>query len=584
MEDSVAEWPAVFDALKAVLNSSDPDITIAESFTRHAGADRCTRFLTCGLIDEHAYEAITGEDDIGQRVEPNGPFPHPRDAAFTPRFRIFLRHASGDGIEPLVPAWTNSTSTVHQPDLGLLMTYGLVPRVVDSRTVHWDEPSKREFDVLVVDAVSTFKHGDDSASFVRMKRDYVQDYASLRKLAVVCVFQEICFVTDGKDAESILGGESEREWHYQDARVRVKRIHGAKTEYMFEVSGHRLLMRPGALPISDHANRYGTLTWPGLSQPVTDDNWRGQGLKYVYIKDDVLDRFESNADYEVQPEHGFVSYGEQWGISHCDRVARDLIRVEVKKLYEGTPPEIVRHYHQHAVSPPTQSTQEMRSVRNIGVRARDVVLALADLGDAIAPIASHVFRKRVVGREVVSLDRPSLDYHGWWKGPSVEPICRHVPKSATEGDFLDRCTHLDQLIAEGLKESLLRDTLIALGTDPTGISKLRSIKLLAHLIELCRISTDSGLSLIAERTEVLSRWTTPASPSPCEHMLALNSLRQLKAHRSGSTPRDKMTAGLRTFGIDPASTKPGYGFAIDALYDSLAKELRECADSVQQIV
>jgi len=355
---------------------------------------------------------------------------------------------------------------------------------------------------------------------------------------------------------------------------------GEDSEFHIDIWGHRLLLRHGAFPISEDANRYGELKWPGLSSVINDKNWRGQGFEYVYVKDDVLGRFEGSKEYEIQPESGSVSYGCQWGVSHCDRIGRDLIRLEVKKLYEGISPDIVRHYHRHAVEPPTGTIDELRQTRNIGVRARDIVYCLVELGEAIAELATRVLGREITSSDVVSLDPRSIEYNGWWNADAVEPICRHVPISATRDSFLNRCKDLDRLIGEGFKEKVLRKVLIGLGVAESQIKRLRSLKLLCMLVELGQLAQDAGLDLVADQSEIVDRYKIPADPSPCRHLFALNDLRQLDAHRPGTSFDEKLSAGLVMFDIDLAGTVAGFGMGIDALYDSLVVELHECAGAL----
>ena len=303
-------------------------------------------------------------------------------------------------------------------------------------------------------------------------------------------------------------------------------------------------------------------------------------MTFVYVKDEVLGRFEGRSEYDISPESGAVSFGSQWAVSYCGRVERDLIRLEVRKLYEGNSPDIVRHYHQHAVAAPPGTFAEWNRVRNLAFRARDVVHALARLGDEVAAVATQLLGRAVSSKDVVSLDRRWLDHHGWWNAEAVEPICRHVSLSATRDTFIDRCKDLHRLVVEGLHESTLRELLVELGIDASSVKDFRSLKLLRRLVELAKLGQNSGLHLASDSAEVVARFTTPADPSPCRHLFALYDVRQLDAHRASSSFSQKLEAGLRTFGVDPASTAPGYGRAIDAVYDALATELNACADAL----
>lgn len=577
MEDSSDQWPRVFDSLKRRLAETGDYVTLAESWEDKREAGLCARTLTCGLVLKDEYEAITGDPELGHEVDSTGPYPYPRAEGYEPRFWIFGTSAIPDDIEPLVLSWTSNNLTVRQPDPGLLMTYGLMPRVENDGTIHWDEPARPTHDVLTVKPVSRYEHFNETLSHVLIRREYLQDYASLRQLSVVCVFYERWIVANDENAPSLLAGAPYRDWRFRDAYIRVQTIQGNESEFHIDIWGHRLLLEPGPFPVSEDASRFGDLSWPGVPKPITDHNWRAQGTTFVYVKDEVLGRFEGRPEYDISPESGAVSFGSQWAVSYCGRVERDLIRLEVKKLYEGNSPDIVRHYHQHAVAAPAGTFAEWSRVRNIAVRARDVVHALARLGDEVAALATRLHGRTVSSSDIVSLDRRWLDHYGWWNADAVEPICRHVPLSATRDAFVARCKDLHQLVVEGLRESALRPLLIGLGVDSAHIRDLGSLKLLCRLVDLAQLARTSALDLVADRTAVVARFAAPADPSPCRRLFALNGIRQLDAHRAGASFTENLKQGLRAFGVDPASTAAGFGRAIDVIYDELGIELNECA-------
>lgn len=580
MKYSSDQWPQVFDSLKSRLTETGELLTLAESWEEQKEAGLCARTLTCGLVREDEYEAVTGEPELGHEVDCTGPYPHPQENEYEPRFWIFGTTAIPDDIEPLVLSWTSNNHTVQQPDPRLLMTYGLIPRVENDGTTYWDDPARPMHDILTVKPVSRYEHFNKTLSNVMIRRDFLQDYASLRQRSVVCVFYERWLIQDDERLRSLLAGEQYRDWRARDAYFRVQTIQKKTSEFHVDLWGHRLLLRPGPFPISEDAHRFGELSWPGIPNPITDQNWRGQGMSFVYVKDDVLSRFEGRPEYDIHPESGSVSFGAQWEVSYCERIGRDLIRLEVKKLYEGNSPDIIRHYHRHAVDPPAGTFDELSQVRNVATRARDVIHGLARLGNVVAVVASHVAGRTISSQEVVSLDRTWLDHYGWWNAEAAEPICRHMPLSATRDTFIDRCKDLYRLVGEGLRQSTLRELLVGLGVDSSSIKDFRSVKLLCRLVELAILARDSGFNLVSESESVVARFTTPADPSPCSQLFALNEMRQLDSHRAGSSFDQKLNAGLVTFGVDPASTASGFGRAVDKVYDSLATQLNKCAETL----
>lgn len=409
MSSGAQPWPSLFDALRRRLEEAGPMVVLSETWETKFPLGICARTLTCGLVGETAYNTVSDaeEDELGHEVSSSGPHPWPR-SGYEPGFWIHGGRAIPDDVEPLVLSWTSNNRTVHEPDPGFLMTYGLVPRLVPgNRKLHWDDPEIPLHDVVVVAPVSEYEHFNQTEGGVQAKRTYVQDYASLRGSAIVCVFYERWLVDGNEEIRTLLGDQRYREWRQRDAYFRCQRIVGKDDSFHVDVWGHRLIMRPGPFPVSARDAQYGTLTWPGIDEPVTGDSWRGYGpADYVYVKDDVLGEFEGRAEYSIHPNSGAVSYGGQWQAGFCDRVGRDMIRLEIKKLYEGTPPHVVRHYHKFVIEKPPGEVQELLSASNVGTRAKKIVYQLAGLGEALAKLVSVILGEQVAERHTFDLPAP----------------------------------------------------------------------------------------------------------------------------------------------------------------------------------
>src|SRR5262245_33252573 len=86
--------------------------------------------------------------------------------------------------------------------------------------------------------------------------------------------------------------------------------------------------------------------------------------------------------FRLTPKTGSVSFGTQWSVDYCDRVGRNLIQLEIKKLYEGAPAHVTRHWNDFAVEPPSEKALlAARTQRNIGVRAEEVTYAVVSMGE-----------------------------------------------------------------------------------------------------------------------------------------------------------------------------------------------------------
>jgi hypothetical protein len=297
-------------------------------------------------------------------------------------------------------------------------------------------------------------------------------------------------------------------------------------------------------------------------------------LAYVYVDDRVLADYEGRSEFVVVPESGAVLFGTQWAVAYCCRVGRNLIRLELKKLYEGVPAAVTRNWHKFAVEPPPPGAfPAILDELNIGKRAKALTYAIANLGKNLAALAQVVGLRELAPDRFVGLRRSDLDYKGWWSFLHAEAIGRHVPLNMPVDAFLDRCASINKLAVEGLAQWSLRKTLHAMGVPQSKeIEKLGTLKLLDCVVRMCQVATASGLSFATSGPEMWQRLskngTDPHQPIP--RMFALYDMRILKAHRSED--RKKLAICLGRFGIDSSEAAAGYGVILDRIYDALTAE------------
>ena len=229
---------------------------------------------------------------------------------------------------------------------------------------------------------------------------------------------------------------------------------------IIEVSGGRVLAVPGPLPISNDPLEAEGLIWPGFDGSVS--HARAMAMRpsdCVYVDDSVLADYEGRPDFVVVPESGAVSFGTQWTVGYCRRVGRNLIRLELKKLYEGVPAAVTQRWHKFAVEPsPHGAYPAILDEQNIGKRAKALTYAIVNLGENLAALARRVGLPELAPDSFVGLRRSDLDFRGWWKFRAAERIGRHVPLNMPVDVFLDRCLSINKLAVEGLVERSLRKT------------------------------------------------------------------------------------------------------------------------------
>jgi hypothetical protein len=578
-------WPTPL----AHMADEDPwaldDVVVAElkSFDEkpHAGHRR----LFAALVPIDQIKAVKATlANLDHNVSTSGPHPfYMKNRPFRPEFWVGAKELPSEKYEPLVLSWTSHDKTVLQPEPGFLMTYGLIPRSVEGGRVYWDDPRAPRHDIVTVTAPSVWDFPLGTHAYVSISKDYLQDYLTLRHMALVQIFWEIRWGPVDAEIEKRLNGEEGVNIDFPDRRLQIGRAMGDHSSVFTQVWGARLLAMPGALPITAETVDDVALVWPGINKPVT--NAVAQGLRvtdYVCVNDSVLSAYEGRPGFSIIPESGAVSFGTQWSVGFCDRVGRNLIRLEAKKLYEGAPAAVVRYWHNFAVVPlPDSAFPAALGEPNIATRARAITYALVDLGEALSSLAQSL-GIAISPEEFVGLRGAALDYSGWWTSEIAEPVSRNAPLSMPADAFLDRCMSLGKLLIESLSEAKLRVLLQAIGVPAKDIKELGTLKLLDRIVCLAQLAAATGLTLADDGVLLWERLskegTNPAQP--ISHLFALYDVRILQAHKANDR-NQKLQVELKRFGIKPGQENPGYGRILDQVYDSLSAELAEIATKIE---
>lgn len=564
-------WPAALG-----WHSAEPPVAngrLKLALVENPGEVLKHRHVYAALGDPAEARRLVGSPGFkGHDPDSSGPHPAVGVGEYEPLFWVFT-----DGtvvFEPLALRWDSGGIEVVLPEQGLLMTYGLAPRYTADQIVHWDDPEEPERDVIIADTSTSLLFGDVGSAFVDADANLIRDYSSLRGLSVVQVYYVETAAPPEEQVVAILRTEEEIEIEFPGRTMYLKQLR--EGDVLAQCWGIRLLFEPGDLPITQGRRDYATLDWPGAGM-VTREDARMAGIadhaSEVFVRDTVLARFEGQPDIEIHPETGAVSYKNQWGVSWCQRYGRDLIRVDLKKLYEGNRPEIVLHYHQHAVEPPPLADRRWDEP-NVATRAKRIALAWADLGGVLSEVA-YSLGVSSTSADLVGVTRSDLEYRGWWSDEEFERIARHIPPGLSRDDFAARCAGIYRSTIDRVGEGHLRRIVHALGFDPEEVREYRSLKLLALVVGMASLAMESGLDLVRDRAEVVSRFLEQSSTGSISALFKLNEMRQLDSHAQGST-QAKLDAALREFGIDPLSTLGGFDVALDAVYDIVA----DCLDAV----
>lgn len=564
---------------QSYIKQTDDFVVIGElSSKSHNGFAGKRELHTAFVPLERVRAVLNNPGGIGHEVESGGPFPSVKQG-ITFKSDFWIRGTTGDErFEPLVVSWEYHNKTVMMPDNGLLMCYGLCPRIVKSSDeIIWDNLALPQYDVLYVKPLSHYEFPTCSGCMVKINKQYLEDYASLKNCAVVAVFYEERYCAIDDELEAQLNGCSAISLTVPGRLIDIKRIDSpGKEEVLCQIWGCRLVLIPEGKPISDEQSF--DLEWPDYPGVMTRDRARHQGVSnFVYVNDQVLAQFEGRDEYRINPMTGSVSYDGRWALSYCQRVGRDYVAYEIKKIYEGCPPSIIRHIHRHAISKNIAINQKRtHGNTNIGDRAAKLIDAFGILGMELASICDS-FDLSFEDLDITSLSKKDVDYQGWWTLANLKPLGYRVAQNITQEQFLERCKEVYQLF-EGLKERSLRKLLQKIGMKDEQIKSLRSFKLFATFMQLCSIALESGLDLVRQHEEIVERWNPEIRLEELKFLFALADLRNAAAH---SSSEEKVQAALEVYGIDAGSMTIGWGTAVDQVYDKLTENLVKISEMLQ---
>ncbi len=529
-------------------------------------------------------EVLNNPGGIGWEVEAWGPGPVVEEGQrYRSDFWVEGPGGRDDRLEPVVVSWDRHNKTVMMPDNGMLMCYGLCPRTLQKPDrIVWDDLSRPQMGVVTTKPLSHYDVYSYSGACVEMSREYLEDYASLKGCALVSVFYEErrCHATD--DLRQRLGSKDGTSLQRPGFRMDIVRdsYHGEES-VLCRLWGCRPILTPTGRPVTE--DRAPELEWPDY--PDVMDARRAIGSRvfdYVYAKDEVLDAYEGRNEFDVIPLSGAISYDGWWALGHSRRVGRDYVAYELKKIYEGCPPSVIRHVHKFAVEKTVAEANEEQFGRaNIGTRAAALVDAFLDLGDALLELSDR-FDLPFQPEDLIGLVKADVEYHGWWRIQSLAPLGYRSPREMTKDRFLERCKTIQQLF-EGLREKSLRRLVGAFEIDKKEVASYKQMKLLATVLQCCHVAGDAGLDVVEDTGEISRRWTKDLRLDSVTPFFALIDLRNAAGHDLGGDEERKVVEALQVFGVQVNDTTVGYGIALDKVYDLICESLADMARLAREV-
>ncbi len=565
------------------INESNDYCVVAQIMSYEKEKISGNYFHFTGLIDIEKYYKLRS-NKIYFNVNTSGPhsFYEP-NWKYAPKFWIWsIIDEKEYRIEPLIVSWENNRKTILLVDQGFLMTYGLVPRYIDENEIIWDEPSLPDEKVVISSLFSNYDLLKHSTAHVKIKKKYLQDYATLRKKAIIKIFYETSNIKRGFM-------EINKDKHYKKILKRTNYWlkYNKDGDYaVIDIEGFRLFVKPGKAPISDEWGKKEALLWPNYDKPIINNEALSfMMFDFAYINDSVLDIYEKNDDkYIVSPESCSVWYGNQWAVICSGRINRHVIMVELKKLYEGVPFEVTKHWNEYAVKEPKNIVKDI----DIGSKSKKLVHAYVQFGEYLAYHLGRILKKADIIPEQITNINEHTFYHDYWAFlKQIKPITYHIPSNFNEKDFFERCKLLSQLIIEPLPEKILRNALVNLDVLNDTMKNFRSLLLLNVLLKYFFFAQNIGLNLMDNiDIEIMAkRIDSEYDYDPIEPLIQLNKFRKLDAHNISTSEKNTIIeSGYKIFKTQTDFKKYDYESAIEKVYDTLTDTFEKCNSILKQSI
>ncbi len=404
------------------------------------------------------------------------------------------------------------------------MSYGLVPRITKDGRIFWDDPDRLVYDVVCAVPLSTPSDEERfTTARVTVRRDYLEDYLSLKDCAAIATYFDERYSLNDPEVASLIGKHGV-SFKQTGRELWFLPLHGDDANQASQVWACALLLSPTHQPITTPPER--ELTWPDRNQPI-----RGRGIdthfevfETCFVRDEVLANYEKRPEFEINPESGSVSYDGRWFVGYGNRVGRNFIELELRKLYEGAPFDVIKHYNGFAVKTGlAEKDTRIFGTKHIGARAKDLIREYLSLTETISDFSEQVglvFTQEDVG----GLSKKQIEYAGWWTFADLKTLGHTAPVGMARAEFLHRCAEVFKLL-ENLRVAPLRQILLRLGLKKDSIADFANLKLLAALCQLAKISKEGGFHLASDHSEASASWNAKTILSEFKPLFALFGLR-----------------------------------------------------------
>lgn len=536
-------------------------ITVAELKTIDQNGLNETIDINTALLSSKLLNKIKASH-VNPYVNLSGAY-YREDYEYKPSFSLYLSKSSGlKKAEPLVASWCSGNHTTFMVDQGFLSAFKLSPRLLDDEIL-WDDLKEPEYNVVKIKPLSEYKFSIHSEAYVKIKKDYLETYLACRKKVALQVFTIKRDISLDEEISILLKNKKHFIEEFKQFEIRISKFDHKEDTARLEINGFKVLLEN-----SDDNEKEETAAghyWQGIDGLVTE--WRARHempFEYVYVSDKVLTIYEADEDYEVYPLSGSVSYRNQWAITHCDRVGKNAIKIEIKKLYEGNRYTVIDYWNKFSIHP-----SEIIKGENIAKKAEHLIRKFFLFGRVLSGLFNHLYELTYSTKDLIGLDEERIEYTGWSEFPEFNAIAQHIDlKSFSKEQFISRCKKLYILLGENLQEKSLRRIVNMLEFPVSVTKEFRSIKLLELIISYLKIADESGLHPVNNKETLVERVLENKNFNALIKLSAINNIRQLDAHKTNDS-KTRLHKALIDLGIHPNAISNNYANSCEQVYDNL---------------
>jgi hypothetical protein len=291
--------------------------------------------------------------------------------------------------------------------------------------------------------------------------------------------------------------------------------------------------------------------------------------------------FQDKAEFSIYPESGDIDYGGWWATAYSLRMGRNHISVELRKLYEGTPLYIIRHYNKFAVSKSLALHDQSQNSSNIAKRASQLVDSFLQLGIELEKLSESLglFQE---SKDLISFSAEEVKYQGWWEISEFKQLSNVAPENMNRSMFLERCVIVFKLF-ELIKNSGFRQLLRKIGVGKKEIQDFKGVKLLGTLVQLTNIAKEEGFSLTDDCALLTGKWDKKALIDEMSPLYSLNGLRNIQSHVNSEISDEEIDKRLKAFDVESNEMKAGWGKCLDIVYECITNSLLSISNMLSKM-